>query len=84
MREAVGRALEDAQALEGVRRPSSRARRGSSDAGAVAAPDAPAQLVELRQAEALGVLDDDHGRVRHVDADLDDRGRDQDVELAAP
>ena len=46
-----------------------------------AAADAAAQLVELRQAEALGVLDDHDRRVRHVDADLDDGGRDQDVDL---
>ena len=48
-----------------------------------AAADAAAQLVQLRQAEALGVLDHHHRRVRHVDADLDDRRRDEDVELAA-
>ena len=47
-----------------------------------AAPDAPAQLVELREAEALGVLDDHHRGVRHVDADLDDRRRDEHLYLA--
>ena len=31
--------------------------------------------MELGQAEALGVLDDHQRRVRHVDADLDHRGR---------
>src|SRR3954451_15050099 len=36
----------------------------------VAAPDAAAQLVQLREAEALGVLDNHHRRRRHVDADL--------------
>ncbi len=36
--------------------------------GLVAAPDAPAQLVKLRQAEALGMLDHDDGGIRHVDA----------------
>ena len=50
--------------------------------GRLAAADAAAQLVELRQAEALRVLDDDHRRVRHVDADLDHGGRHQHVELA--
>ena len=49
---------------------------------AAAAPDAPAQLVELREPEALGVVDDHHRRRRHVDADLDHRGRDEHVELA--
>ena len=48
-----------------------------------AAADAAAQLVQLRQAEALGVLDDHHARVRHVDADLDDRRRHEDLQLAA-
>ena len=48
-----------------------------------AAADAAAQLVQLRQAEPLGVLDDHDRRVRHVDADLDDRRRHEDVELAA-
>ena len=47
-----------------------------------AAPDAAAQLVQLRQAEALGVLDHHHGRLRHVDADLDHRGGDQEAGLA--
>jgi hypothetical protein len=34
--------------------------------------------VELREAEALGVLDDHQGRLGHVDSDLDDRRRDED------
>ena len=38
-----------------------------------AAPHAPPELVELREAEALGVLDDHHGGVRHVHAHLDRR-----------
>src|SRR6185503_9679817 len=37
--------------------------------GALAAADATAELVELRQAEALGVLDDHDRRFRHVDTD---------------
>ena len=45
------------------------------------APDPSSELVELQQAEPVRVLDDHHRRVRHVDADLDDRRRDQDVEL---
>ena len=35
-----------------------------------AAPDAAPQLVELCQAEALGVLDHHDAGLRHVDADL--------------
>ena len=46
------------------------------------AADAAAQLVELGQAEALGVLDQHHRRVGHVDPDLDHRRRNQQVELA--
>ena len=45
--------------------------------GLVAAADAAAQLVQLGEAEALGVLDDHDRRGRHVDADLDHRRRDQ-------
>ena len=46
-----------------------------------AAPDPPAQLVQLREAEAVGVLDHHRGRVRHVDADLDHGRRDEHVHL---
>ena len=41
------------------------------------ATDAAAQLVQLRQAEPLGVVDDHDAGVRHVDTDFDDRRRDQ-------
>ena len=48
-----------------------------------AAPaDPAAQLVQLGDAEPVGVEHDHHGGVGHVDADLDHRGRDQHVELA--
>ena len=40
-----------------------------------------AQLVQLRQAEALGVLDEHHAGVRDVDPDLDHRGGHQHVQL---
>ena len=46
-----------------------------------AAPDASAQLVQLRQAETLGMLDDHDGGFRHIDADFDHRGGDEDVEF---
>ena len=41
------------------------------------APDPPAQLVQLRQPEAFGMLDHHHRRRRHIDADLDHRRRHQ-------
>ena len=47
-----------------------------------AAADAAAQLVQLREAEALGVLDHHDGRLRHVDADLDHGGGDQQLRFA--
>ena len=48
-----------------------------------AAADPPPQLVELRQAEAVGVLDHHQRRVGHVHADLDHHRADQQVQLAA-
>ena len=48
----------------------------------LAPPDPPAELVQLREAEPLGVLHEHHGRVRHVDADLDHGGGDQHVVTA--
>ena len=47
-----------------------------------AAADAAAQLVQLRKAEALGMLDHHDGRLRHVDADLDHGGGDQELRFA--
>jgi hypothetical protein len=47
-----------------------------------AAPHPAAQLVQLRQAEALGMLDHHHRGRRHVDADLDHRRGDQDRQPA--
>ena len=51
------------------------ARRGS-------AADPTSELVQLRHAKPLGVHDHHHGGVRDVDADLHDRRRDQDIDLA--
>jgi hypothetical protein len=48
-----------------------------------ATPDPAAQLVQLADAEAVGVQHHHHGRVRHVDADLDDGRRHEHVQLAA-
>ncbi len=42
----------------------------------------PAQLMQLRQTEAFGVLYDHDVGISHIDAHLDDRGRDQHVDLA--
>ena len=77
--EAVGSVAQDPEALACERR---ERRPIEKDAGALdrPAPDAAAQLVQLRESHALGVLDDHQARVRHVDPDLDDRGRDQQVE----
>ena len=46
----------------------------------VRAADAPAQLVQLREPEAVGALDDDGVRRRHVDPGLDDRRADEEVD----
>ena len=46
------------------------------------AADAAPQLMQLGQAEALGVLDDHDARVRHVHPHLDDRRRHKNVNLA--
>ena len=46
------------------------------------AADPSTQLVQLRDAEPVGVHDHHHGRVRDVDAHLDHGRRDQDVQLA--
>src|SRR5262245_56629591 len=40
--------------------------------------------MELGQAKAFGMLDDDHGRVRNIDTDFDDRSSDQNPDLAGP
>ena len=48
-----------------------------------AAADPPAQLMQLSKSEPLSVLDDHDRRLRHVDADLDHRGRDQDGRVSA-
>ena len=46
------------------------------------APDPSAQLVKLREAEPLRVLDDHHRRLRDVHPHFDDRGRDEQLEVA--
>ena len=46
--------------------------------------DTAAQLVQLADAEAIGVHHQHHGRVGHVDADLDDGGAHQHIDVAGP
>ncbi len=48
---------------------------------AAAAPHASAQLVQLGQAHAFGVLDHHQRGIGHVDADLDHRGGDEKVQF---
>ena len=47
-----------------------------------AAPDAPTELVQLRQPESIRPFDEHHGRVRNVNPDFDHRGCDEDIDLA--
>ena len=49
-----------------------------------AATDPSAQLVELRQPEPIGGLDDHDRGGGHIDPDLDDRGGQDDLDIAAP
>src|SRR5258706_619156 len=53
-----------------------------ADAVAPAAADAPAKLVQLREAEALGALDHHQRGPRHGHAHLDHRGADQELRLS--
>ena len=58
-------------------------RRGQVGIGAqLRSPDAAAQLVELREAEAVGAMDDEGVGARDVEPALDDRRREQHVVLA--
>ena len=47
----------------------------------VGAPDAPAQLVELRETEAVRPVDDDRVDIGYIQTRLDDHTADQDVDL---
>ena len=57
---------------------------GEAPGRAVSPTDAPAQLVELRETEALGALDHHGGGGRHVHTHLDHRRGEQQPRLAAP
>ena len=75
--------LDGAQAPLGVG--GDRAVAGQEEVGVglvTVAPHPAAELVELRKAEAVGVVDEDRVDRRDVDTVLDDRGREQDVGLA--
>jgi hypothetical protein len=52
-------------------------------AARAAPPDAAAQLVQLRQAEAVGAPDEHRVGTRHVEPGLHDVGGEQDIALAA-
>ena len=75
--EAVGRARHRGQPLVAL-----LAAEQVAPARRAAPPDPAAQLVQLGDAEAVGVLDDHDGGLGHVDADLDDGRRHQHLELA--
>ena len=50
----------------------------------LATADAPAKLVQLADAEPVGVLHHHHGGVGHIDTDLDDRRAHQHIDLTRP
>ena len=78
--EAVDLLVDDLQPL--ARHPRERCLvEQDAHAGTGPASDAPAQLMQLRKPHALRVLDHHERRVRHVDADLDDRRRHQQLHL---
>ena len=59
------------------------ARKQDADAAPRAAPYAAAELVELREAVALGRFYDDNARLRHVYSDLEHRRADEQLRRAA-
>ena len=77
--EAVGRLLHQLQALAGIL----AGLVAKEQAVALLRPpaDAPPELVELREPEAVGALDHHHRGVRDVDPDFDHGSRDEDVGL---
>jgi hypothetical protein len=58
---------------ERLQAPGVRGAEEQAQRGVLAAADPPAQLVQLGDPVAVGVLHEHHGGVRHVDAHLDDR-----------
>jgi len=58
------------------------ARDERADSGSASAAHPAPQLMQLREAEALCVLDDHQARIRHVDTHFDHRRRDEHLGLA--
>ena len=82
-RPELGVALQRLDAASGLVAELARRRHQEVAVGAFRrATDSTAELIELRQAEHVGAIDDDGVGARDVEAALDDRGRDQDVVLA--
>ena len=80
---SVSRDLQHLEAPLGLHRQRLVGRHREQRIGAgLGAPDAAAQLVELRQAEHVGPMHDQRVGGRDVEARFDDRGREQDVVLA--
>ena len=76
----IARCLHGIEALHGVGRHGLGVRRHEIGVGlAVRTANAATELVELREAELVGAVDDDGVRVRNVDAVLDDRRAHQHV-----
>ena len=79
--EAIGRRHERLEA--GLAVGGGRITDEEAAAGVLASADPAPKLVELGDAEPVGVEHHHHGGVRHIDTDLDDRGGDEDVESPA-
>ena len=79
----LGKLAERLQPLAGVRGDRLQARDEQVGVGALGrAPHPPADLVQLREPEVVGPIDDDGVGRRDVQPGLDDRGADEHVDLA--
>jgi hypothetical protein len=78
--EAVARFLEDTEA--GARVFLFRIDEKDAVALVFATTDTAAELVELGEAETLGVVDQHHVRIRHINADLDHGGGHEHIDLS--
>src|SRR5580692_12974046 len=76
-REAVGRGRNLGQSFVAVL-PAEEV----APARVLAAADAASELMQLRDPEPVGALDDHDCRLGHVNTNLDDRGGDEDLDLA--
>src|ERR1043165_2991973 len=77
--ETITLAADDTQPLTRLRR--RHARNEIEFAGDSAPADSATQLMQLRQAKAIRVLDDHQRRIGNIDANLDYHGRHQQIEL---